>query len=178
VLRSGLPGEDFWPGYNARLRQSLLAGAARESEHVVLEQPARIPNSRWLALRAMLTTSIRVPIPAAAALMILFVIAAVGLRSRAQVNAIPNSAPAIVETRTVTVPVVQEKVITRLVYVDRKNNRPRREQLGPRAQTINANGLASTASARSSKTAFNLAGFEPTDQVRLTVIKGSYRDEK
>jgi hypothetical protein len=30
----------------------------------------------------------------------------------------------------------------------------------------------------SDKTALSLVGFKPTDEVKLTVIKGSYKDEK
>jgi hypothetical protein len=199
ALRSASPEEDFWPGYHYRLRHSLLAGSARESVHVVDRAPdqlAKISNhvGLWLALRTLLATSVRVPVPAAVALMALFVITVVGLRSHGQGNAAPTTPLAMVETRSVPAPVVQEKVITRIVYIDRKNStlpdgrastwdrsRPRRERLDQTASSNLANGLAgssSSSSAGSGTTALNLTGFEPTDQIRLTVIKGSYRDEK
>jgi anti-sigma factor RsiW len=186
ALRSTSPGEDFWPGYHDRLRHGLLA----ESEHRLKDaatpvQPAGISNSfgMWLGLRTLLTTSIRVPVPAAVALMVLFVISVVGLRSHGQVNVIPTAPLAAVEIRSDPAPVVQQKVITRVVYVERKTNRSNREQLGreplDRSAASNlARSLAGSPSAGSDKTALNLAGFEPTDQVKLTVIKGSYRDEK
>jgi anti-sigma factor RsiW len=195
ALRSISPGENFWPGYHSRLRHSLLTGSIPESEHRLNDasapvQTAGISNSfrLWLALRALLTTSVRIPVPAVVALMVLFVISVVGLRSHEQVKVIPTAPLAAVEIRADPAPVVQERVITRVVYVERKSNRPSREQwsreqwgreqLNRSAASNLARSLAGSASAGSGKTALNLAGFEPTDQVRLTVIKGSYRDDK
>jgi anti-sigma factor RsiW len=191
ALRSATPREDFWPGYHQRLRHSLLAGSALENQAALDHdsaplQPAGISrisqisegSGLWLALRTLFTTSVRVPVPAAVALMVLFVISAVSLRSQGQANVVSTTSLAAVEPQVVTAPVVQEKVITRVVYVNRKNNRPRREQLDRTAFSNSAEHLASSSSDASRKTALNLVGFEPTDQVRLTVIKGSYRDEK
>jgi hypothetical protein len=195
ALRSTTPGENFWPGYHRRLRQSLRASPALQSE-ALLDQSsspvhaAEISNRSgiWAVLSSLLTTSVRIPVPAAAALMVLFVISLVVLRSHGEVNAIPTNQFVAAETKTVSVPVVQEKVITRVVYVERKNNRAvrerldreqsGREQLAGAAFSNSADNLARSAATGSGKTALNLAGFEPTNQVRLTVIKGSYRDEK
>ncbi len=174
ALRSNSPDESFWPGYNERLRHALVATA---DAHAVA-QPAGTSNGLWPALKRILTTSVRIPVPAAAALMLLFVISVVGMRSRGEVNAIPPTPIAAVETRTVMVPVVEEKVITRVVYVPDKTRRTVRRGLDHSRPATLDNSLASSTSAGSDRNALNLVGFEPTDKVRLTVIKGSYRNEK
>lgn len=187
ALRSTSPGESFWPGYRDRLRQSLLASSEREPvSGSRLGERAGISSGPWLALRALLTTSVRVPLPAALALMLLFVMSVVGLRSLGEKNAIPAMPMATVETRTVLVPVIQEKVqekiVTRIVYADRLGGRRGESDRTPanlRKDLANnlgngvGNNLAGADSESSRKTALNLVGFEPTDEVKLTIIKGS-----
>src|ERR1044072_311460 len=84
ALRPTPPGESFGPAYHTRLRQAVLAGSTAESGNLVsgstLGQRAGISNGPWPALRALLTTSVRVPLPAALAVMVLFVVSVVGLR--------------------------------------------------------------------------------------------------
>jgi hypothetical protein len=80
-----------------------------------------------------------------------------------------------VETQTIEVPVIQEKVVTRVVYVEKKSDRSKGgvkglDRHGFPAALIGADPAA--------KTAMSLAGFKPTDEVKLTVIKGSDKDEK
>src|SRR6185295_18808222 len=174
ALRSTSPGESFWPGYRDRLRQALvassLAGSAAESGDLVsgsrLGESPRTSGGPWPALRALLTTSVRVPLPAALALMVLFAVSLVVLRSPGEQNAIPAMPVATVETRTVLVPVIQEKlqenVVTRIVYADRQAGR---RGGSDRTPANLGNNLASAGSESSSKTALNLTGFEPTDQV-------------
>jgi anti-sigma factor RsiW len=183
ALRSGVADESFWPGYHQRLRHALVASSTRETLNVLgndsgRSQPAKTSNGAWLALRGMLATSVRIPVPAALALMVLFAISVVGLRSQGQVTTIPATPIVAVETRTVTVPVVQEKVITRVVYLPEKTRRSRRPGLDRNTPSSLGSTVASTTPGASRQGALNLAGFEPTDTVRLTVIKGSYRDEK
>lgn len=182
ALRSTSPGENFWPGYHNRLRQAVLESS--DSKDLVsgsrLRERAGISNGPWSALRALLTTSVRVPLPAALALMLLFVMSVVGLRSLGEKDAIPAMPTTTVETRTVLVPVIQEKVqekiVTRVVYAERGR---RGESDRTPANLSNdvgygpGNNLASAASESSGRTALNLVGFEPTDEVKLTIIKGS-----
>jgi anti-sigma factor RsiW len=183
ALRSGAADESFWPGYHERLRHALVAGSTRETVNVLdnnseRAQSAKTSDRAWLALRAMLTTSVRIPVPAALALMVLFAISVVGLRWPGQVNTIPATPIAAVETRTVTVPFVQEKVITRVVYLPARPSKQGRRGVDRPTPSSLGSTLASTTPGESRQSALNLAGFEPTDKVRLTVIKGSYRDEK
>lgn len=156
------PGEDFWAGYHARLRQRLET----ESESPVrsLPDPASGSSLSW---RRLFTASIPVPIPVAFAVFA-FVVFAVGFvwHARAAANTAP-APPASVVTRTVEVPVVQERVVTRVVYRERRNAS---DQLARR--------LKSSPRAEFSGTAEGLAGFTPAPEPKLTIIKASYRDEK
>jgi hypothetical protein len=84
-----------------------------------------------------------------------------------------------IETRIVEVPVIHEKVVTRVVYVEKEGNRSRGGANQMNREALNVtNRLASAGPDAAGKTAMSLMGFKPTDQVKLTVIKGSYQDEK
>jgi hypothetical protein len=94
------------------------------------------------------------------------------------VNAAPSTPVVIAKPKTVEVPVIQEKVITRVVYVEKKD---RKFGSGPNHlnRTSAPAGINSVApSDLSNKTALSLVGFKPTDEVKLTIIKGSYKDQK
>lgn len=172
ALRSALPTEDFWPGHHARLQVRLM-------NNLSPVQPVRLSLSArvWIGLRKMATTSVRVPVPAALAIMVLIGVFFFALRSRGQANLAPSTPLASVETRTVQVPVIQEKVVTKVVYIEKKGRSSRGavNQLDP-AGLNTANSLARAGS--SGKPAMSLVGFRPTDQLKLTIIKGSYQDEK
>lgn len=170
ALRSALPAEEFWSGYRSRLRSKLSASESQQIGHAV-----KLPLSSQLrlALRTIFTASVRVPLPAALGLMLLFGASFFMLRARAQVNASPAAPVVLVETKNIEVPVIQEKVVTRVVYVARKGDRTRTNRSDQKDfPTI---GPASDAS---DKTALSLVGFKPTEEVKLTVIKGSYKDDK
>jgi anti-sigma factor RsiW len=173
ALRSALPNEDFWPGHHTRLQVSLMSNLSPV-------QPMRSSLSVrvWIGLRKMATTSVRVPVPAALATMVLIGIFFFALRSRGQANLSPSTPLAAVETRTVQVPVIHEKVVTQVVYVEKKVRRSRGKADQDRAGLNAANTIARAGSDTSGKAAMSLVGFKPTDHLRLTIIKGSYQDEK
>ena len=170
ALRSTLPAEDFWTGYHSRLQAKLFA-----SETQRIEEVAALPfgTQAWLAVRTIFTTSVRVPVPAALGLMLLFGASFFLVRARTQVNASPSAPVALVETKTIEVPVIQEKVVTRVVYVEKKSDRSK-----GRVNGLDRFPAALTGADPAAKTAMSLAGFKPTDEVKLTVIKGSYKDQK
>jgi len=159
--QSALPGESFWPGYHARLRQRLEAG----SESQALEKRTGLKT----LLGNLFTSSVRVPVPVAAGLLLFLVGSfAFALNSRR-----PTTAPQpIVVTKTVEVRVpqetVRERVVTRVVY----RERDRRQISAAKADAIAARRN------EPAETPFSLIGFKPTNEVKLTIIKGSYRDEK
>jgi hypothetical protein len=157
------PREDFWPGYQLRLRQRLEA----DSELPIKSSPhlAAPATPKW---RRLFTASVPIPVPLACAVLA-FVVFALGFiwQARAARSTPASPAPASVVTRTVEVPVVQEKVVTRVVYRDRRIALPQLAQK-PR----------SPQSEESSQAAEGLAGFTPAPEPKLTIIKASYRDEK
>jgi len=165
ALQSALPAEDFWPGHHARLRARLINASS-------LIQPVHysLSSRLWIGLRKIATTSVRVPVPAALAMMLIVGISFFALRSSGQRNVPPSIPLVAVETRTVPVPVIQEKVVTRVVYV-KKKGRGNRGAAGPSG--LSPSNLARARSDATGKTAMSLVGFKPTDQVKLTIIKGT-----
>jgi anti-sigma factor RsiW len=180
ALRSAVPGEEFWPGYRTRLHAKLLASPGQEVESRG-ERPAvlaTISSQMWLALKTLATTSVRVPVPAVLALLLVFGVFFFVLRAREQVNVTPPTQVALVDSRAVQVPVIQEKVVTRVVYVEKKGRRyASGANRSDRTETsAGPNSVAVTGA--NSASALSFAGFKPTNEVKLTVIKGSYKDEK
>jgi len=188
ALRSSLPGEEFWTGYRARLNAKLLVQASNN----VTENSTALPHSTrtslrptegtsarskqglWWLVKKTATATIRVPVPAALALMLLFGVFLV-VRSRGPVNVPPPTQVPIVETRTVNVPVIQERIVTRVVYLEKKG---RSSRLGTNPPDRSAApGLSdSVARARSDAAtgaAMSLVGFKPTEQIKLTITRGT-----
>jgi hypothetical protein len=122
----------------------------------------------------MATSSVRVPVPAALALLLAFGAFFWVMRTRAQVKASFSTPVAFAEPKTVEVPVIQEKVITRVVYVEKKSRRGGSQSAIPGE----ARSVAGAGVDRSSSAALSLVGFKPTDEVKLTIIKGGYKDQK
>ena len=153
------PTEDYWTNYHAKLRRNLVVnGRALSASHTpsVIERFIRF--------------SIPVPAPVALALIIACAIAVpVAVRAARQQPAPP---PSVVHV-PVEVPVIQEKVVTRVVY------RERRPTARTSKRTTNALPVENTfAKSRRAETPTGLAGFKPTEEVKLTVIKGRSWNEK
>ena len=169
ALRSALPAEDFWPGHHARL-QARLTSELSPVHTVRLSLSAQL----WNVVRKTATTSVRVPVPVAFAIMVLIGSFFFVGRSRGQSSVSPSAPVASVETRTIQVPVIQEKVITKVVYIEKKDRRSRgtANQVDRNATNSIASGWTTTG-----KAAMSLVGFKPTDQLKLTIIKREH-DEK
>ena len=174
------PAEDYWPAYHAKLRQRLVdaqtpttsrAQAQRHKEKLgPLFEPLRPGAGNSLFVR-FLKTTLPVPLPLgialviAAALLIPFAIRA----ARVQ----PSNTTTIVRV-PVEVPVVQEKIVTRVIYRDRQPvvRATKRATDASRAESTFAK------SQRTETTPAGLIGFKPSDEVKLTVIKGGVPNEK
>jgi len=167
VRQSAQPAEHFWPGYHQRLRQRLEGNAPTFRQAF----NDRANGAAWW--RELLTASIRVPVPVALAsvFLILFSIFFM-LHSRLAAGATPVDTPPAVITRTVEVPVIQERVLTRVVY--KSVSRPPRDSMAARRESAPAPDNRNEVPA----VAQGLEGFKPANEPRLTIIKGSYRDEK
>ena len=166
AMQSALPAENFWPGYHARLRQR-LEGASKSR---LAEQPTRAGVFVWLG--KFVTTSVRVPVPLAASVVVLLIVSILfTIYSRTALRAAPG--PPSVITKTVEVPVIREKPVT--VYVERNRHTSRHLQ---RRET-QRNALSTIARRqRETNVPVSLVGFKPANDVKLTIIKGSYRDDK
>ena len=165
------PSESYWPGYHARLRQRLTkespAKAPRRKEEIVPIFASSFAPLRLCGrlLVKSLKSSIPVPVPLGIAVLILFSI--LGLFAIRRSSGQPQS-PMVIHV-PVEVPVIQEKTVTQVVYRERRRtSKPsKRATLAPTSESTFARSLP-----------INLDGFKPTDEVKLTVIKGGIPNEK
>ena len=153
------PREDFWPGYHARLQQHLETGSG-----LPIKSSPRPSSSRW---RRLFTAAVPVPAPLAFAALAFIVFALAFMWHARALRAAPSVGPESVVTRTVEVPVIKEKVVTRVVYRDRRI---------PSAQL--AQRIKAPQREQTYQVAQGLAGFKPANEPKLTIIKASYQDEK
>ena len=176
ALQSALPNEEYWPGYHARLQSKLARHLedAKQTSFEVQPVPSSFSSRLVMGLQKFVTASVRVPVPVALAIMLLAGGFLFTLRPRSQVNLVTPAPVASVETKTVEVPVIKEKIVTQIVYVERKGRRYKNAEGSPGSSRSNTAAVSDP----SAKTAMSLAGFKPTNQVNLTIIKGSYQDEK
>lgn len=176
TTRTAVPAESFWPGYHSRLSQRLGKAAATES--LSLHFQPRTSARVWSTLKGIFGASVRVPVPVAAVVFLFFGLA-MFLLTQARGPAKPGSlTPArAIETRIIEVPVIREKVVTRVVYVAKKRQMSPAQSEPARTQSL-ASATARLIKESANKTTQNLSGFRPTDSVKLTIIKGSYHDQK
>ena len=162
AMQATAPAESFWAGYHARLRQSLERDAATRSQS--RNRPAVL-----ISLRNLFDSHLRVPVPVALVLIAVFGLTVffAGQSRRAPLS----SGPPSVITRTIEVPVIQERVVTQVVYRDRIRI----------PQDKSRQAFANTARRRNAtidNNSASLSGFKPANEARLTIIKGSYPDDK
>ena len=154
VIEKSEPSKSYWNGYHARLKQQLDNATIHDFER---------RETIWI-LR-FFKSSIPMPVPAGLALLVLF---AVGIGWATRV-----SQKQVVITETISVPVpfevpvVQEKIVTRVLYRDRVRKRN---------ESSTANSVVAKTQNEARPTA--LIGFKPLDEVKLTVIKGGSPNEK
>jgi hypothetical protein len=182
-------GDEAVPPCDGELKALL---AAWDAPHA----PAAMDEKIFAAYRAnfrraplwkrLCAAQIRLPVPVAAALALL--VGALGWLSFGQ-SSMPGSPPApLIETKVVEVPVVHEKVVTRTVYVTRPAAAPavtlaasRAATAPPRAAAVQPAqpvSLSSQVAGDSAYTSVDLSGFQPVDEIKVTVIKGKNHDEK
>lgn len=168
-----IPAGEFWTEYRARFEERLdeVAGASHSLVVPFWRRAAR--------------TSFSIPVPVGiAAALLLAATSVLAIRSfiiQPKTNSAASEPTAQTKVQYVEVPVVQrvveERVVTRTVYVTK-----RAQQSAPSAPTVqnlpdmtanNSKGESVSPSARST-----LSGFQPPGDVKLTVIKGSYSDDK
>jgi hypothetical protein len=160
LRESAPPVGNYWPGYHARLRQKLAKNVSDENRSA--------HKQSWFA--AFVKSSVPVPVPVFGALLLICaVLVTLSMQTRAQ-QTVP--APSVVYVPA-EVPVIKEKVVTRVVY------RERRSSPKPLTGAAGVDGiLARSQKLRSEDIPATLSGFKPTEEIKLTVIKGGSPNEK
>lgn len=172
---AALPDESYWPIYHAALGRRLspvMTGAA----------PRRA--SFWQrALHARLT----VPAPAAAAVALALLVSLVlALRPRNLPSPSPaphtQTAAAAEPPPTLPVPVVSERVVTRVVYVEKRREKREGRRSVPEAAAVQSEGALASGREKESVqgglfTRANLTDFQPAHELKIRVIKRSNSDE-
>ncbi|OLE51276.1 MAG: hypothetical protein AUG51_23910 [Acidobacteria bacterium 13_1_20CM_3_53_8] len=167
AARAAQPDESFWPAHHERLRASYGASPAL-APHVA-EIRAYAPL--W---KRILTASVRVPAPLAIASLSLLAVTTL-LALRPPRTTVSTARPETrVETRTVEVPVPQDRVVIRTVYVDRSRREGRANARRDNGQNIVSNQTASARPNPAENQREVLQGFKPADTVNLHIIKGSF----
>lgn len=172
AVEASQPGEAFWLAQRATLINRLEESAPRATP--------RRAESFW---KRLLTARLPVPVPVAALILVgLMVSSVLALRPRASapMTATPiaiNAPPEVIE-----VPVFQERVVTRTVYVIRKVREKAEPSRQAPATEPSAAALASNQSeAESVKGSFfthaNLTDFQPLNELTIRVIKRSNSNE-
>jgi hypothetical protein len=176
------PPEEFWPRYHARLARRLDAAEPEATRTPAGRVPARSSSpAAWL--RRALTARWSVPAPVAvAALLLVVCLTPLALRpSPVAVAPSPREgdvAPAANEpqpVRTIEVPVVHEKIVTRTVYVTRP---ARKSGRATRADDARLASESSPAVGEPAPRRDTLTGFQPAGDVKLRIIKGSLENER
>jgi hypothetical protein len=178
-LSEAAPDESYWSGYHERLRQKLIA--SEQTSHAKAQRCNQdAEKNRASALRLFFAplllcvrTAVRVPVPLVVLTTLTF--AAVGLFAVRAARRPPVETPVIVHV-PVQVPVVQEKVVTRVVYRDRRlpSRIARHAPTESRAEST----FARSRKPSTEEIPASLSGFKPTEEIKLTVIKGGTPNEK
>ena len=163
LKESAAPAESYWSDYHFRLRQRIENLA--EDLHAKAQGRKGEPRSFFAPLRICVKPVVPIPVPLMVFALCLFGILAIRQHT-------PES-PLIVHV-PVEVPVVKEKVVTRVVYRDRRVQARISKQP---TQTPNTESTFAK-SQKPAELPTSLIGFKPTEEVKLTVIKGGSQNEK
>lgn len=185
------PAESYWTGYNERLRQHLTA----------LQQQSPPPESPGRWWKSFTGRSIPVPLPVAAAVALLLVATSVLTLRRPQPTMLTQMhapspttarplpvAPAL-SPQVVEAPVLREKLVTRIVYVERTRraaSQKRQERVVARqlkGASIPTAAINKTRSEHNADddiayfTRTNLEGFQPSNNLQINILKPGSKDD-
>ncbi|HEV2861952.1 MAG TPA: hypothetical protein VGX48_13165 [Pyrinomonadaceae bacterium] len=167
---------------DAELRQLLRAWEAPDESAAArarLLASFRERAARQPLWKRLLTSSVRVPLPVAACAALAFALSAYALVARGTLlkTAETTNTPAPV-VKVVEVPVVQERVVERVVYVEKKERTaawPATRQLASAARSHSAPRPASDASY---VTPVDMAVFEPSREINFRIVKRGKTDDE
>jgi hypothetical protein len=173
------PPESYWADYHARLRQKIVTSEgishakAQRCKEDAKDDRASALRLFYAPLRLCVRTAVPVPVPLVVVMILAFAALGVFAVRAARRPASPNQ---VVVQVPVEVPVIQEKVVTRVVYRDRRSpsRNTRRAINDARAE----NTFAKSRKPATEEIPASLTGFKPTEEIKLTVIKGGAPNEK
>ena len=173
------PGEAYWLAYDERLLNQLK----RVENERRTDQDERNVKSALHFWKQLFAARLPVPYPVAAIVVLLLIAStAMTLRTRrSEITLTAAAPPQTAETRTVEVPVVHEKVVTRTVYVERKGRMGRAQQPQSTVARMGESNLVARDAAGATTAPLarkGLAGFQPTDDVKLTIIKANEENKR
>src|SRR6185503_3167112 len=171
LSETAAPAESYWSGYHARLREKLAT--APNPSHAEKQRRKEKLGPLFETLRLCVRTTVRVPLPLALAVIIACVAFGVFAFRPAET---PVAQPPLLVHVPVEVPVVQERVVTRVVYRDRRSLSKNSRRAINDAQTEST--FARSRKPATDEIPASLNGFKPTDEIKLTVIKGGSPYEK
>lgn len=142
--------------------------------------------------RRVLTAQVRVPLPVAACLGLALLLSLYALGARATSRVAPAAAQAEAAVRVVEVPVIKERVVTNIVYVEKKERgaarvvstrADARESLAQRNERDvetpqSAEPAHSPESHAGYYTRVDMNDFQPTNEVKLRIVSRGGTDEK
>ena len=166
-IERATPSESYLSAFNASLKQKIV-----DTEMIPVASARPVNQMSWLNL--FFRSSVRIPVPVGVSLLLIFALAFVltALASRRAKE--PVQVTSVVQV-PVEVPVVREKIVTQVVYRDRKRGAVSKASNRVTSSTDVDSTLASSQKHDVRPT---LIGFKPLDEVKLTVIKGGSPDEK
>lgn len=167
--------------------------SASARERLLAEFRAAAPRAPFW--RRALTSEIRVPLPVAACAALALLVSLYALAARTRTHGAQPAPSARVEApvRVVEVPVIQERVVTRTVYVEKKGPAavrglpappPGREALaavpdpGDAEPPKRSEPALSTQSPAGYFTRVDMEDFQPAEDVKLRIVKRGSVDEK
>jgi len=165
LSEASVAAESYWSGYHDRLREKLSHAKVRRR---------RVNTGASFAPLRLCARMFLFPVPVPLGLAALIICVPLGVFAIRTARKPEAPAPVVVRV-PVEVPVLQEKVVTRVVYRDR--------YLASRSsKRANRDSRVESTFARSQKPRTedipSLTGFKPTEDVKLTVIKGGFPNEK
>jgi len=167
VSETAAPAESYWSGYHARLREKLAVVGPAPS-HAKTQRRGEKLGPLFATMRLCVRTS--VPLPVAVGIVIACVALTAFAMRRAEQPVAP--APMVVHV-PVEVPVVQEKIVTRVVYRERRST-PRPFRHAGNDVPAESTFAKSRKPPTTEEIPASLNGFKPTDEVKLVVLKGGF----
>lgn len=174
VAEASLPEESYWPAHHAALRRRL-------EETETLAAPKR--DSVWRRLFAL---RLPVPVPVAAvAVLALLITSVLALRSSSKEAApAPQSQAATVapQPKVIEVPVYRDRVVTRTVYVEKRaaervDARRKSPTLPQSDATLTASNNETASAQGGFFTRANLTDFQPSNEMKIRIVKRNNSDE-